>query len=251
MKKILGIAALAGSICTGAFAQADLTYAIASLEGYSRTEVVRLLLTSQYDGSLLLLSDEANLDNYNKSKDAPATDKNMVIIGNKPFYPELAKEKQPGKEYTEIQVVNLNGRNLTDIVIGSVTNTLDKETRYIEVTKEDMESPLVMSAIPAMELSAVDNTQKFAYSTTQNYTVGTAKGKFFIITEDNTYRYYDSNKLGGRSKLVEELKKGKPITANTFFYEAQENGLIDPEMTLKQFLQLSVEEHRQLLMEGE
>lgn len=249
MRKILGIAALAGGMCTSALAQADLTYAIASLEGYSRTEVVRLLLTSQYDESLLLLSDEASLENYHKTKGRTVTTTgDPAQVGNKAFYPDLAKEKQTGKEYTEIQVVNLNGMYLSDVVTGSVTNTLDKEKRYIEITQEDRESPMVMSTLPAIELSALDNKNTYTYNTIKNFTIGTSKGKYFIIAEDNTYRYYDSNKLGGNDKLVEELKKGKPITAQTFFYEAQENGLIAPEITLKEFLRMSVEEHRNLMV---
>lgn len=137
---------------------------------------------------------------------------------------------------------------MSNVVMGSVTNTLEKETRYIEITPEDAASPMVMSVLPAIELSAIDNKNTFTYSTVKNFTIGTSKGKYFVIADDNTYRYYDSNKLGGNQKLVEELKKGKPITAQTFFYEAQENGLINPDMTLKEFMTLSVEEHRNLMV---
>jgi hypothetical protein len=105
-----------------------------------------------------------------------------------------------------------------------------------------------MSTLPAIEMSALDNKNTYTYTTVKNFTIGTSKGKYFIIAEDNTYRYYDSNKLGGNDKLVEELKKGKPITAQTFFYEAQDNGLISSEMTLKEFMGLGVEAHRNLLV---
>ncbi len=250
MRKIFGIVAVVGSICGSASAQADLTYAIASLEGYSRTEVVRLLLTSQYDSELLLLSNEASIDNYNKSKtnEPITTPGSAKQVDDKNFYPEMVKTKEAGKEYTEIQVINLNGMLMSNVVMGSVTNTLEKETRYIEITPEDAASPMVMSVLPAIELSAIDNKNTFTYSTVKNFTIGTSKGKYFVIADDNTYRYYDSNKLGGNQKLVEELKKGKPITAQTFFYEAQENGLINPDMTLKEFMTLSVEEHRNLMV---
>ncbi len=251
MKKIFGILAFAGGLYNTAVAQADLTYAIASLEGYSRTEMVRLLLTSQYDGNFVPLDGTASIDNYNKSKNNPSVDPNATAsakVGDKPFYPELSKDKLPGKEYMQIEVVNLNGMYLSDVVVGSVTNTLDKEKRYIEITPADLENPVVMSTLPAIEMSRLDNKNTYTYSTSKNYTIGTAKGKFFIITEDNTYRYFDSNKLGGNQKLVDELKKGKPITAQTFFYQAQEEGLIDQEMTLKEFLNMSVEDHRSLLV---
>lgn len=250
MRKIFGALALAGGICTSAIAQADLTYAVASLEGYSRTEVVQLLLTAQYDGNLLLLSDDASLANYNKNK-KPTTNKEPVKVGDKPFYPDLDKNKAPEREYAEIEVVNLNGMYLSDIVIGAVTNTLDKEKRYIEIKSEDLSNPLVINILPAIELSMLDSKNTYTYKTAKNYTIGTSKGKYFIITEDNTYRYYDSSRLGGSAKLVEELKNGKPITAQTFFYEAQESGLIDDEMTLKEFLNMSIEQHRNLLVIGE
>lgn len=251
MKKILGTMALVGGICVSAVAQADLSYAIASVEGYSHTEVVRLLLTAQYDGAMLPLTADASIDNYNKSKNAEGTTVTTTTaaqVGDKAFYPDLAKTKDPDKEYRQIEVVNLNGMYLSDVVIGSVTNTLDKEKRYIPVTKEDRNNPLLMSTLTAIELSAIDHENTYTYQTTKNYTIGTAKGKFFIIAEDNTYRYFDSNKLGGNDKLVDELKKGKPITAQTFFYEAQENGLIDEHVTLKEFLNLGVNGQRNLIV---
>ncbi len=255
MKKILGTLALVGGLYGSTVAQADLSYAIASVEGYSRTEVVRLLLTAQYDGNVMPLTDDANIDNYNKSKEADnntsTTSSSTAQVGDKAFYPDLATTKDPEKDYREIQVVNLNGMYLSDVVIGTVTNTLDKEKRYIEVSKEDKKNPLVMSTLTAIELSSVDTENTYTYSTTNNYTVGTAKGKFFIIADDNTYRYFDANRLGGNDKLVEELKKGKPITAQTFFYEAQENGLIDAHMSLKEFMNMNVEEHRELFVTGE
>lgn len=254
MKKILGTLALVGGLYGGAVAQADLSYAIASVEGYSRTEVVRLLLTSQYEGELLPLSDEASIDNYNKSKEASNTNNtsnSTAQVGDKPFYPDLATTKDPEKNYREIEVVNLNGMYLSDVVIGSVTNTLDKEKRYIEVSKEDKQNPLVMSTLTAIELSSIDRENTYTYSTTSNYTIGTSMGKFFIIADDNSYRYFDANRLGGNTKLVEELKKGKPITAQTFFYEAQENGLIDEHLTLKEFMNMTVEQHRALFVSGE
>jgi hypothetical protein len=135
--------------------------------------------------------------------------------------------------------------------MGSVTNTLEKEKRYIDITADDASSPMVLSLLPAIELSMVDNKSAYTYTTKKNYTIGTAKGKFFVIADDNTYRYFDSHKLSGNSKLVEELKKGKPITAQTFFYQAQEEGLIDADMTLKEFMGMSVEEHRKLLVTDE
>lgn len=255
MKKILGTLALVGGLYGSAVAQADLSYAIASVEGYSRTEVVRLLLTAQYEGEMLPLTDEANIDNYNNSKEGANTNNSSTTstaqVGNKPFYPDLATTQDPEKNYREIEVVNLNGMYLSDVVIGTVTNTLDKEKRYIEVSKEDMQNPLVMSTLTAIELSAVDRENTYTYSTTSNYTIGTAKGKFFIIAEDNSYRYFDANRIGGNAKLVDELKKGKPITAQTFFYEAQENGLIDEDMTLKEFLNMTVDEHRTLFVSGQ
>lgn len=249
MKKILGTMAFVGCLYGNTVAQADLSYAIASVEGYSRTEVVRLLLTANYEGDMIPLSDDANIDNYNSSKTGTTnTNGSSAQVGNKPFYPDLATTKNPEKDYREIEVVNLNGMYLSDVVIGSVTNTMDKEKRYIEVSKEDRQNPLVMSTLTAIELSSVDVENTYTYSTTSNYTIGTAKGKFFIITEDNTYRYFDANRLGGNDKLVQELKKGKPITAQTFFYEAQENGLIDEHLTLKEFMNMSVEEHRSLFV---
>lgn len=259
MRKIFGIVALAGGLCGSAMAQADLTYAIASLEGYSRTEVVRLLLTSQYDSDLLLLSDDASIDNYNKATASSTSTEGTTVttitdpkqVGQAAFYPDLAKSPTPGKEYTQIEVVNLNGMLVSDVVIGSVTNTLDKEKRYIEVTKEDMQDPIVLSTIPAIEMAALDNVNTYTYTTAKNFTVGTSKGKYFIITEDNSYRYFDSNRLGGDQKLVEELRKGKPITAQTFFYEAQDHGLIDEDVTLKEFLNMSVDEQRKLLVSDE
>jgi len=253
MKKILGTMALVGGLCASAVAQADLNYAIASVEGYSRTEVVRLLLTAQYEGDMLPLTDDASIDNYNRAtnKGSYTNSTTSAQVGDKPFYPDLEKHKEPNIEYRQIEVVNLNGMYLSDVVIGSATNTMSKEKRYIEINKEDANSPLVMSTLTAIELSALDNENTYTYQTTKNYTIGTAKGKFFIIADDNTYRYYDSNKLGGNEKLLEELKKGKPITAQTFFYEAQENGLITEEITLKEFLSLSVDAQRKLLVSAE
>lgn len=256
MKKILGTLALVGGLYGSAVAQADLSYAIASVEGYSRTEVVRLLLTAQYEGDELPLNDEASIDNYNKNKNtgtngSTSTTTSTAQVGDKPFYPDLATTPDPTKDYRQIEVVNLNGMYLSDVVIGTVTNTLDKEKRYIEVSKEDRQNPLVMSTLTAIELSAVDRVNTYTYSTTSNYTIGTAKGKFFIIADDNSYRYFDANRIGGNDKLVEELKKGKPITAQTFFYEAQENGLINEDMSLKEFLNMSVDEHRALFVSGQ
>lgn len=253
MKKILGTLALVGGLYGSAVAQADLSYAIASVEGYSRTEVVRLLLTAQYEGDVLPLSDDASIENYNKSKEGTNSDNtsnSTAKVGNKPFYPDLATTKDPEKDYREIEVVNLNGMYLSDVVIGTVTNTMNKEKRYIEVSKEDRQNPLVMSTLTAIELSSIDRENTYTYSTTSNYTIGTSMGKFFIIADDNSYRYFDANRLGGNAKLVEELKKGKPITAQTFFYEAQENGLIDENLTLKEFMNMTVAEHRALFVIG-
>jgi hypothetical protein len=250
MKKILGTMALLGGLCASAVAQADLNYAIASVEGYSHTEVVRLLMTAQYEGDMLPLSNDASIDNYNSAtyKEGNTNSTTSAQVGDRPFYPDLAKQKEPNIEYRQIEVVNLNGMYLSDVVIGSATNSMRKEKRYIEINKEEANSPLVMSTLTAIELSVLDNENVYTYQTSKNYTIGTAKGKFFIIADDNTYRYYDSKKLGGTDKLLEELKKGKPITAQTFFYEAQENGLINEEITLKEFLSLGVEGQRKLMV---
>ncbi|GIV33434.1 MAG: hypothetical protein KatS3mg031_0969 [Chitinophagales bacterium] len=137
---------------------------------------------------------------------------------------------RPDKKYKEYQVIPLDGLDNTAILIGMITHTLDRETRYIEL--EGVEATAAIR-------EALEGKADYIF-------VNPAEKQYFMLP-DGSFRYIDGRELVGDKKLVAYLEKGKPITAATFYFALKERGLIRPDMSLRTFLSMSLDEKLKLL----
>lgn len=215
-----------------------------STEGMSRNEVVLAMATGQFRDVMVPLDEVEVTDTRKKNHDdvyyyKPTSNVNM---GQKPFYPDYQPYKEDGKLYDEITVINLNDRERSEVVVGTITDQLPKEKLYKEIERETE-----LANVAAVEPTAVDNSFNPLMVKVEEYKVETSTGKVFVITDAGQYRYFDGKKLGGSVEMVNELKKGKPITEMTFFYEAQADGLIDEFMTISEFTKLDIVDQVKLI----
>ncbi len=139
-------------------------------------------------------------------------------------------EPQQSKDYREYQVIKLDGLSNSDLVIGMITNTLDRESRFIEINS-DRQAAIVREIL----------------SGNANYVFVHPVEKSYFIASDGTFRYVDGRELVGDKKVLAYLEKGKPITATTFYYALKDRGLIGSELNLRNFISMSLEEKVKLL----
>lgn len=144
----------------------------------------------------------------------------------------LAPEKN--KKYKEYQAIKLDGLTNRDIIVGMITNSLDRENRYIELTpgKEQM----------AMVREILDGKADYVFVSPYE--------KEYFIAADGTFRYIDGRELVGSKKVKTYLEKGKPVTVTTFFFALKDKGLIGSEVSLRNFISLSTDERVNLLGMG-
>jgi hypothetical protein len=112
-----------------------------------------------------------------------------------------------------------------------VTNTLDRENRYIELTESKEELAMVREILDG----------KADYVFVSKYE------KEYFIASDGSFRYIDGRELVGSKKVKTYLEKGKPVTPTTFFFAMKDKGLIKPEIGLRDFISMKIEEKVQLL----
>lgn len=240
------VAALLGSatLMHGQIRSGNTQTHFVSTEGMSRDEVVLAMATGQFRDMMVPLDEVEVTDTKKKTHDdinyyKPTSDANM---GEKPFYPDYQPYKEDGKLYDEITVINLNNRERSEVVVGTITDQLPREKLYKEIERETE-----VANVPAVEADGIDNSFNPVMVQVEEYKVETSTGKIFIITDAGEYRYFDGKKLAGSQGMIEELKKGKPITEMTFFYEAQRDGLIDEFMTISEFTKMDIADQVSLI----
>ncbi len=136
----------------------------------------------------------------------------------------------PNKAYKEYQVIKLDGMSDNDVLIGMITGTLERESRFIEL-KGVKQSTLVKEIL----------NEKADYIYMSPYE------KEYFIASDGTFRYLDGRELVGSKKVRTYLEKGKPVTATTFFFAMKNKGLIDSAISLRTFIALTTDERVALL----
>lgn len=139
---------------------------------------------------------------------------------------------EKGKDYKEYQVIKLDGLSNLDVLTGMLTHTLDRETRYIELSENKEELAMVREILK---------------SNNSDYVFVSEYVKEYFIGADGSYRYIDGRDLVGNKKVKTYLEKGKPVTATTFFFALKDKGVIAPEVSLRGFISMSTEERVQLL----
>lgn len=138
-------------------------------------------------------------------------------------------EPEEGKSYKDYQVIKLDELDDQSLVIGLLTHTLDRETRYIEIDRYNGMLTQILEG---------DANYVFVYP----------GDKQFFMTKDGEFKYLDGRELVGSKEVVAYLEKGKPITEATFYYELKSRGLIENKaMNLRTFISLSLEEKIRLL----
>ena len=209
------------------------------LVGESKHEVVLKTATGQYgDG--------------NEQTQAPVKKAQQGVAINSPVAHNIIgedkylKTKEADKKYTEFEVYDIKGLNKDQVVLGMLTNTLDRATRYNQVGGNEQKAEITTAYINKLDDKGqvVKDGGKVPVSTFR------FKDKVFVIIGDDDYRYMDGAKLVGDQKVVNELMKGKPITEVTFFYELQKAGIVSKFMTPTKFAELSISEKQRLVNKG-
>ena len=151
------------------------------------------------------------------------------------------KAKEDGKRYGEFEVYDINGKDKDAVMLGLLTNTLDRAKRFDDKGAIDKKIILASTMIDKIDASGkVFKGEKVRMSAIR------FNDKIFVIIGENDYRYLDGKKIVGDTKLTEALTKGKPITEMTFFYELQHAGYVK-NMTAKQFRELTLAQKERLL----
>jgi len=139
-------------------------------------------------------------------------------------------EPKAGKSYKEYQVIRLDGISNTDLLIGMITHSLERESRYIEISGEKQN---------AMVREILKDKADYIFVSPYE--------KEYFIAADGTFRYIDGRELVGSKKVKTYLEKGKPVTATTFFFAMKDKGLINADVSLRNFISLSLDEKVKLL----
>lgn len=209
--------------------------------GASKADIVMAMATSQY-GNITNVHTEPIRDNGTTT----VVSKQAAIVNSPTDYihgeDKYLKTKEAGKRYTEFNVYDINGKDKDQVVLGLLTNTLDRGTRYDEkglIAKK--------VTISTDEIDQVDDKGNVISGQKVKISSIRFNDKIFVILGEDDYRYLDGKKLVGNEKLVDELSHGKPITELTFFYELQKAGIVDKNMTAKEFLKLDLNAKQRLL----
>jgi len=181
-----------------------------------------------------LLLDQFNVQSF--GSDAPAEakatiekDEDLTLFNLSNYKYTVAP--QQGKEYKEYQAIKLDGLSNLEIITGMITNTLDRENRFIELTEGKQQIAMVREALNGRA----------------DYVFVSPLEKEYFIDAQGTFRYIDGRELVGDKKVKIYLEKGKPITATTFFFALKDRGLISLEVGLRQFISMSTDEKVSLL----
>lgn len=134
------------------------------------------------------------------------------------------------KAYKEYQVIKLDGMSNADLLIGLITSTLERESRYIEISGEK-QNAIVREVLKDKA----------------DYVFVSPFEKEYFIASDGTFRYIDGRELVGSKKVKTYLEKGKPVTAATFFFAMKNKGLISADVSLRHFIALNLDEKVKLL----
>ena len=197
----------------------------------SKSDVVRNLASSQYGNG------------KEQQEKEEQTKKSTYTHGEDKW---LKNKDAQNTRYSEFKVYDINGKNKEDVVMGLITGDLNRDTRYNKLGENPTPITLAQTDVQVIEVSEADLTSGMKVSIAGFRT----QGKYFVILGENDYRYIDGKAIVGDAPVVSELKKGKPITAITFFYELQKAGLADKEMTAKQFLSLSTNDQQAIVNAG-
>lgn len=189
---------------------------------------------SYSQNSRRLLLDQFNMESFGsvasaEAKASIAKDEELTLFNLHDYKYTLAPQK--GKEYKEYQAIKLDGLSNLDIVTGMITNTLDREIRYIELTEGEQQIAMVREALKGKA----------------DYVFISPYEKEYFIDADGAFRYIDGRELAGSKRVKTYLEKGKPVTVITFFYALKEKGLIPAEVGLRQFIAMNTEEKVTLL----
>lgn len=159
-------------------------------------------------------------DYHNKSDmiQQQATDQ---VEGMELYVPENEPQEAVASDYTDY--VEYEYKTLIDV--GSIM------VSYNEV---DFENYL------AEKLKNVDRSNIAFMSRPVN-------GIVYIITADGDYKYIDQKEIVGSEDLVATLQNGKPITAQTFYYETSKIGLLTGLSSARSFMQMKVEQQQSLM----
>ncbi|MDX2003256.1 MAG: hypothetical protein SFW35_12525 [Chitinophagales bacterium] len=230
MKRMLTAALMVAGLAT--YAQNDAQFI--AMTDANKSEVIRNLASSQYGDAIAM--------NVMVSNQSMAT-MNVLIYGSDKYI----KEKEAGKRYKEFEVFDVANKDKEEVVIGLVTNTLERQTRYEEIGTTPEKIDLAKTDVAILQAPSVDSAGMI-----QKVNVGgfRYKGKVFVLLAEGDYRYIDGKAIVGDKLVVEEMKKGKPITAITFFYELQKAGIADKNMTVKEFMELSYEDQLTIVSNG-
>ena len=97
-----------------------------------------------------LLLDQFNVQSF--GSDAPAEakasiakDEELTLFNLHDYKYTLAPQK--GKEYKKYQAIKLDGLSNLEVITGMITNTLDRENRYIELSEGKEQIAMVREAL--------------------------------------------------------------------------------------------------------
>jgi len=164
----------------------------------------------------------------NKLKQTIGPEEELTIFNLNNY--KFTTDPNPKKSYKEYQVIKLEGMSDSDVLIGMITGTLERESRFIEL-KGVKPNALVREIL----------------NEKTDYIFMSPHEKEYFIASDGTFRYLDGRELIGSKKVKTYLEKGKPVTATTFFFAMKNKGLIDSAISLRTFIALTTDERVDLL----
>ena len=152
------------------------------------------------------------------------------------------KVRKDDRKYDTFQVYDINHLDKKHAVVGLMTNTLKRGTRY-----EDKGAIERKVEISSGFVDKLDDNGKLIPGVKVAISSIKFNDKIFVIIGENDYRYLDGKRIVGTQAMVKELLQGKPITELTFYYELQKAGVLEPSMTYKQFSALKLEQKFDIL----
>jgi hypothetical protein len=164
----------------------------------------------------------------NKLKQTIGPEDDLTIFNLNDY--KFTTNPNPNKAYKEYQVIKLDGMSDSDVLLGMITGTLERESRFIEL--KGIKQSAVVRAI-------LDEKTDYIFMSPYE--------KEYFIASDGTFRYLDGRDLVGSKKVKTYLEKGKPVTATTFFFAMKNKGLIDSAISLRTFIALTTDERVALL----